>query len=186
MGPLRRIVGKCRESLFVKFNSVKLSSLSRTSVILFISAFSLLSLTVNGQTASSLGISGEYNAFILQDFAATGSDIQGKLAAGGEVELSSYGFSSVIETPAEEYTLIAGGDIFFGNGQIYTGSVISAGSVSGISQTVISSMESGSSVVGESVIPIDFPGEFSQLKNLSAHLAQLAPTGAVTYQWGGA
>lgn len=185
MGPLCLVGSNCRESLFMKSNPAK-SSLFRSIVILFISALSFLSLTVNAQATSPLGISGEYNAFILQNFVATGSDIHGKLAAGGGVELTSYGFASAIDTPAGEYTLIAGDDVFFDNGQIYTGSVIAAGSVSGISQTVISGMENGSSVVGDSAIPIDFAYEFNQLNNLSSHLAQLASTGVVNYQWGGA
>ena len=60
---------------------------------------------------------GDYNVFLLEDFTSTG-DIQGKLAAGGNITLSR--FSVGIGLPASNIsnTLVAGGNLTLTRGVV--------------------------------------------------------------------
>lgn len=126
-----------------------------------------------------------FNAFIEQDFTASATDVQGRLGAGGNLVLSSYGVASAYPAPPEEEVLVSGGDIQYTNGQIFNGSVIAAGSTSGIGTEVLGTMQPGSHVTPGGTLPFDFQAEFNSLRAYSQQLAQLSATGTAEYKWGG-
>lgn len=66
-----------------------------------------------------LGAAGAFNGFFLQN-ASNLSDVQGRLAAGGAITVSSHGVGTSL-TAADDSrdTLIAGGSLTFSNGQVY-------------------------------------------------------------------
>jgi len=133
----------------------------------------------------SLGLASGFNAFVKEDFQTQYTDMQGRLAAGGDVTLNGYGLASSINIPAEVYSLVSGGDILFTNGMIYAGSVITSGSAAGIGQGVINVMAAGSTITDGAQLPFDFGAEFTYLEQVSSSLALAEDTGSITYQWGG-
>lgn len=136
-------------------------------------------------SGDSLDHAMKFNAFIEESFTAVSSDVQGRLAAGGDISLSSYGVSSVYQAEAGENVLIAGGDIGYVNGQIFSGSVLAAGSTAGIGNEVLSSMQAGTHILASSELPFSFYERFEALRDLSLELAELDPTGISEYKWGG-
>ncbi|WP_339066203.1 putative Ig domain-containing protein [Teredinibacter turnerae] len=126
-----------------------------------------------------------FNAFIGNEFSAVSSDVQGKLAAGGNITLASYGVSSVYRAEPQEDVLISGGNIQYQNGQIFAGSVLAAGSTAGIGSEVLSAMPLGSHVLPNSNLPFSFYDEFQALQDFSNQLSELTPTGTTEYKWGG-
>ncbi|WP_018016108.1 choice-of-anchor A family protein [Teredinibacter turnerae] len=126
-----------------------------------------------------------FNAFIGNEFSAVSSDVQGKLAAGGNITLASYGVSSVYRAEPQEDVLISGGNIQYQNGQIFAGSVLAAGSTAGIGSEVLSAMPQGSHVLSNSNLPFSFYDEFQALQDFSSQLSELTPTGTTEYKWGG-
>jgi len=133
----------------------------------------------------ALGTAASFNLFVLEDFVSTSSDVQGRLAAGGDVRIDSYGVASTIDTSPEEPTLVVGGDLFYGQGKIFTGSALVGGTIDGVNETVTFGLENGASIVRNASIDIDFVDEFSKLSQLSIDLAGAEPTGAIEYKYGG-
>jgi len=129
----------------------------------------------------ALGTAASFNLFVLEDFVSTSSDVQGRLAAGGDVRIDSYGVASTIDTSPEEPTLVVGGDLFYGQGKIFTGSALVGGTIDGVNETVTFGLENGASIVRNASIDIDFVDEFSKLSQLSIDLAGAEPTGAIIW-----
>ncbi|MFT6389405.1 MAG: choice-of-anchor A domain-containing protein [Paraglaciecola sp.] len=70
-----------------------------------------------------LGAASNYNAFIHSNFTATSSDVEGRIAAGGDVSISNYSIN--IKNGTQLYAdtdtspaLVVGGDLNFSSGQI--------------------------------------------------------------------
>ena len=66
-------------------------------------------------SAQSLGVASTFNAFTFGNFTGSNSDVEGRLAAGGNVQLSFY---DVGLRQAGSTVLVAGGDLNFSNGSI--------------------------------------------------------------------
>lgn len=66
-------------------------------------------------SAQSLGVASSYNVFTLGDFTGTNSDVEGRLAAGGNVSLTNY---DVGLRQAGSTVLVAGGNLQVNGGSI--------------------------------------------------------------------
>jgi len=132
-----------------------------------------------------IGIARNYNAFIENNFTANSTDIQGKLAVGGNVSLENYGIAAEYEMPSNEYSLVVGGDIHYEGGKIFYGSAIAGGDVSDVAWNVKSSLQPGATLQGNANIPVDFDSEFTTLRNLSDALVELPKNGTAEFKWGG-
>jgi len=132
-----------------------------------------------------LGVAGDFNAFICDDFTSTSSDSHGRLAAGGNITIDSYGVATRLSSQPDTPTLIAGGDLSYGQGKVFVGSGIAGGSVSNVNQTVVYGLEQGATIEGNTAIPIDFEAQFAGLRQLSANLARAQSTGTIEYKYGG-
>lgn len=124
-----------------------------------------------------------YNAFFYQDFYATSADVEGQLAAGGNVSISSYSVnikgSSQLYTDTGKYpALVVGNDLNFNSGNI-AGNVYVGGNYTPTSTGTITN---GTATVGGSS-PIDFAAEFAYLTKLTTELSQLKVNGAATEKW---
>ncbi|WP_185906572.1 choice-of-anchor A family protein [Teredinibacter haidensis] len=162
------------------------SRASKRDINFFFQCVAILTLTLaSASMASSLGVPGEYNAFISGDFTAEATDIHGKLAAGGNISLTSYGVATKIETPPETFTLIVGGDITYHDGRIFTGSVAAGGDTSAIGDEILNAMEEGSAVVNHAELPFSFSDEFKRLALISQFLSLATVNTTVEYKWGG-
>ena len=126
-------------------------------------------------TASILGEAGSYNAFIFNDFTSSNTDVEGRLAVGGDADLTSYGVGN--KATGTGAVLAVGGDLTATNGQAY-GDVQVGGTINTTSFTVLGTLENTSPSV-------DFDTEEAYLKTLSATLAWLDANGLTVYQYGG-
>jgi len=151
-----------------------------TAAFLFLSVFQ-----TSAQTFDSLGPAVGFNAFVEENFESQYTDVEGRLAAGENVVLESYGVASKISVSPETYALIAGQNITYNNGMIFSGSVLAGGSAALIANNVRNGMAVGSSITDNAQLPFDFSAEFAKLRDISTTLAQADVTGSVTYQWGG-
>lgn len=124
----------------------------------------------------NLGAASDYNVFIKNDFSASSSDVEGRVAAGGNVTLSNYSvniknskqlYGDTTELPA----LVVGRDFDF-----YSGNIAGDAFVGGnYYENTTGTITNGKVRKGNS--PIDFEAEFSDLKDLSKTLSELDSTG---------
>lgn len=129
--------------------------------------------------AAALGPASGYNVFVLGDVNQYNTDIEGKLAAGGNVTLNTFGVGHRL--PANSGSvLVAGGHLNLANGEVQHGNAVYGGTANlgaGVN------IRDGSLVQGN---PIDFAAAGSYLQNLSTYLAGLTPNGTTTvHTWGG-
>ncbi len=153
------------------------------SLVGFIAVFffhvSLASETIN------LGPAAEYNAVLFGDFSASSSDVEGRLAVQGDVNINHYTVGDKLDSNQLHYTLVSGGDIVFPSGRVYYGNILAAGDTSGIGSAVSNGMQPGAVIAGNSTLPIDFAATYSHLSQLSQSLAQLSANTTFESQWGG-
>jgi choice-of-anchor A domain-containing protein len=120
----------------------------------------------------------DYNLFLLKDY-TQGTDVQGKVAAGGNITMNNFAVGAGLPDSDIANTLVAGGNLTLSNGAIW-GDAWYGGSYS--ANTTVSSIR-GSVAQGT---PIDFAFEGSRLRVLSARLASLTANGTTTREsWGG-
>jgi len=136
-------------------------------------------------------IASQFNAFIRHDFTCAGSDVEGRLAVGGNLNLQG-GFDVGCKTYSTDghncedvtctaialvgdfpYALVVGGNAVYPSGQIHSGGAIIHGSLTG-HPTLHSSC--GAAVTGDA---INFDAEFADLIETSSLLNALTSTGTV-------
>ncbi|MGE4422537.1 MAG: choice-of-anchor A family protein [Pseudodesulfovibrio sp.] len=138
--------------------------------------FSLLALILAASPARAayidLGVAGEYNAFIFNDFVSSNTDIEGRLAVGGSATISNFYIGSALPTGYTGNAAVVGNDFIFANGTI-AGNVTVGGSasLSGIDLSAIT-------VADHAGLPFDFAEQELYLKGLSASLGAYAATGS--------
>ncbi|MEH2453780.1 choice-of-anchor A family protein [Nostoc sp.] len=127
--------------------------------------------------AVELGAASDYNVFALGDISQQYTDIEGKLAAGGNVNFVG-GLGSKLSGNSGN-VVVAGQNLTLSSGQVYHGNAVYGGSANvssneGIPQGTLSKGK-----------PIDFNEAGKELRGLSQYLATLTPTGKTTVQsWG--
>ncbi|BCX82850.1 hypothetical protein MIT9_P2441 [Methylomarinovum caldicuralii] len=86
----------------------------------------LLPLTVQ---AISLGVAGRYNLVVLGDMIGEYSDVEGRVAVGGDATLSHYAVGQLLsDSDNFSATLVVGGDLIFHDGRVYHGNAYYGGS----------------------------------------------------------
>ncbi|WP_339376021.1 choice-of-anchor A family protein [Calothrix sp. NIES-2098] len=131
--------------------------------------------TVN---AAQLGVASNYNVFALGNVSQQYTDIEGKLAAGGNVNFVG-GIGNKLANNSGN-VVVAGQNLTLSNGQVYHGNAVYGGTANVASNV---GFPNGSLSKGN---PIDFNAAGAELRSLSQYLAGLTPTGNTTVQsWGG-
>lgn len=120
----------------------------------------------------------DYNLFVLEDY-TLGTDVEGKVAAGGNITLDHFSVGHRLPDSAVAHTLVAGGNLMLSNGGVWGdawyGAHYSAGS------SVV--YPRGTVTQGT---PIDFAARGAALRNLSSRLGALLANGTTTIEpWGG-
>ncbi|MEM8960297.1 MAG: Calx-beta domain-containing protein [Acidobacteriota bacterium] len=129
-----------------------------------------------------LDLAGGFNLFLFGDLIQNATDAEGRVAAGGNVQLQSYGVARLV--PASGGTddrLVAGGNLIFTDGTVYGGNVVHGGTVQ------LTRVDVPDGTVRQDT-PIDFVAERTRLEALSASFAatevngttDVAPWGAIT------
>jgi choice-of-anchor A domain-containing protein len=121
---------------------------------------------------------GDYNLFLLEDYSG-GHDVEGKVAAGGNISMTDFSVGWRLPETDIENVLVAGNNMSLLRGGVY-GDAWYGSTYSG-DGTV--SFPRGALAQGA---PIDFGTRFSELRDLSAQLDGLPANGTTTIEsWGG-
>jgi choice-of-anchor A domain-containing protein len=125
--------------------------------------------TLAGAVCQDLGVAGQFNLFAGGNFSAQNGDIQGPLAAGGNVSLQHFTVDSANDPAVKGAELVAGGNLSFTNGSIggnhvadYRGTVAETRVSPGSFQRV------------RAHEPFSFASTFSSLDQVSSSLAGAA------------
>ncbi|WP_309243024.1 choice-of-anchor A family protein [Hyalangium versicolor] len=120
----------------------------------------------------------DYNLFVLEDY-TLGSDVEGKVAAGGNISMNNFSVGFRLSASEIAATLVAGGDLTLSNGGVW-GDAWYGGNYSAGSSVVY---PRGTVAQGT---PIDFAARGFALNKLSTRLAALTANGSTTIaSWGG-
>ncbi|BAY92558.1 MULTISPECIES: choice-of-anchor A family protein [unclassified Tolypothrix] len=127
--------------------------------------------------AAGLGIASSYNVFSLGNVTQQYTDIEGKLAAGGNINFVG-GLGSKLANNSGN-VVVAGQNLTLSNSQVNHGNAVYGG-VANVASNV--GFPNGTLSKGN---PIDFNAAAAELRSLSQSLASLTPTGKTTVQsWG--
>jgi choice-of-anchor A domain-containing protein len=119
-----------------------------------------------------------YNLFLLEDY-TQGHDVQGKVAAGGNIALTDFAVGAGVPDGDTAQVLVAGGNLSVSRGGVW-GDAWYGGSYTTDPSVVF---PRGTASQGR---PIDFAARFTELRNLSARLGSLPANGTTTREsWGG-
>lgn len=136
-----------------------------------------LTLTCTGAGCIEVRLS-DYNLFLLGDYNG-GHDVQGKVAAGGNVTLSDFAVGAGVPDTAIARTLVAGGTLSLSRGGVWGEAWYGSGYATSPSVTFIRGTASQGT-------PIDFAARGAELRRVSAQLARLEALGTTTREsWGG-
>lgn len=129
-------------------------------------------------SATDLGVAGEFNVFVFQDFNGTYCDVEGRLAAGRDISLSNYSVGDKLgDSNGTRDDLIAGDDITFRSGQVFSGNVV-YGDTSNLRRVGV---PNGTVRQGN---VLDFTAAQTELTNKSAAWAEFDTTGTIVNKWG--
>jgi choice-of-anchor A domain-containing protein len=121
---------------------------------------------------------GDYNLFLLENYTG-GHDVQGKVAAGGDITLDNFSVGAGLPENDTAQTLVAGGALTLSHGGVW-GDAWHGGSYT--ADPTVTYLR-GSAAAGA---PIDFAARFATLRALSSSLGSLTVNGATTIEpWGG-
>jgi len=73
----------------------------------------------------------EYNAFIFDSFTGQSSDVEGRLAVGGEMNVTDFNVGLLLSPDMSESALAVGGNLHFTRGDVHGGSTTVSGMVFG-------------------------------------------------------
>lgn len=136
----------------------------------------------------NLGLAGQFNSFVLDDMTASHSDVEGRLAVGGNLNLQHYAIGMQLDnSQGTRDDLIVGGALNFSDGRVYNGNARSGGTdsierVGFYSDDQIDRLN-GSYIPGN---PIDFSQIEGELTDKSRLWGNLSVNGLIDYKdWGG-
>jgi choice-of-anchor A domain-containing protein len=130
-------------------------------------------------TAINLSEAGNYNLVTWGNATLQNSDIQGTVAAGGNVSFSSYSIGTAANnSAATDPSLVVGGNLTAGNGQVNNGSIYVGGSYSGPGYNLNSAAGSVTQSGMGSSVPFNFAAAQSALTAKSTSYGALAGNGS--------
>lgn len=122
-------------------------------------------------STNSLGLDSSLNLLSFGDFLSSRSDVQGRVAAGGNVNISNY---SINDFALSGNGLTVGGDLTFFHGNIYGNTVVGGSLFTDQSATVHGSVQGSQPSVA---LGLNFAAEKQRLTSLSQGLEALASPG---------
>jgi choice-of-anchor A domain-containing protein len=121
---------------------------------------------------------GGHNLFLLEDY-NLGTDVEGKVAAGGDITMNHFSVGQRVPAAEIAHTLVAGGDLNLSNGAVWGDAWYGGNYTPSSSVTFVRGTASNGA-------PIDFAARGAELRKLSAQLGALAVNGTTTREsWGG-
>ena len=137
----------------------------------------------------SLGEAEHFNVVVFGDFSAPSSEVEGRMAVGGNLNIRGYSIADELDDDDNErhypYSLVVGGDATFPTGRVYEGHIVVGGSASGIGSSVRWGLERGQMLWDHVETPFVFNELRDELTHLSDQLSDLTPNGTIEQKWGG-
>ncbi|MFT5757890.1 MAG: choice-of-anchor A domain-containing protein [Alteromonadaceae bacterium] len=155
----------------------------------------LASLLVSFQSfadAINLGDASKYNAFIKKDFSVVTSDVEGRIAVGGNLNIGS---QYDIGTQINNFGMGSGPSLVVGGNIVKNGSgnlgVYRSETPSELGDAVLSgalTINGGSATIGNLTqhstnLPVDFDSAFAHLETLSKQLSERTATSTTDHGW---
>ena len=127
--------------------------------------------------AGTLGIAGDYNAFIFNNLSSAGGDTEGRLAVGNNFTASSYGVGvTLTNSHGARNDLVVGNNMnAIGGWQVFNGNA-----VWGTTLTAAPTTPNGTTFQGT---PVNFAAAQADLQAKSAYWATLPATGTSFFQY---
>jgi choice-of-anchor A domain-containing protein len=130
--------------------------------------------------ATGLGVANDYSAFILHDANLFNSDVEGRVAIGGNATISAYAVGDhVTNSSGTRDDLIVGGNLNASNGQVFFGNVVYGGT-----GTIADTFGHPNGSVRQQAGVIDFGAAETALDALSDSYAAMTATGTLINQFG--
>jgi len=127
--------------------------------------------------ATGLGVASDYNVFTLGNFSEQYTDVEGKLAAGGNITFVGNSIGTKLAANSGN-VVVAGNNLTLSNGQVNHGNIAYGGTASISGEGLPNGTVTKSS-------PIDFSAAGQELNSLSQNLASLSANGTTKVQYGG-
>lgn len=140
--------------------------------------------TDNYSSCEALDVAGHYNGFFFENFNSTGSDTEGRLAAGGDLTILHYSVGQHLNISDASVSLLSGANMTFLSGRVQNGS-IEAGGNANIGAPVTNSFRPLQTLTPNATLSFDFDDVKSELVQISNGLSQLASNGTYESKWGG-
>lgn len=132
-----------------------------------------------------LGLATSFNAFVFEDWSATSSDVEGRVAVGGNLSINHYSLGDKLDPATAGVSVVVGGDFTFPSGRIYHGNTVVGGSAAGVGASVRYGLVPGQTITDHASLPFDFDEARQQAILRSQAIADLPANGTWTSQWGG-
>lgn len=121
----------------------------------------------------------DYNVFVRSGFTGLNSDVQGKIAAGGNFSVQNYAVGSSLSGSVGN-SLLVGGDFSFSNGQVYNGNVMTSDTTPNTPGMTVLNGTFQSGVA----LPIYIPTLMTELVARSGYLGSLSSNGTTNLSFG--
>jgi choice-of-anchor A domain-containing protein len=140
----------------------------------------VLPLEARDVPAAGLGAANDFSAFILHDFNAQYSDVEGRVAVGGNATITGYAIGDHAgNSHGTRDDLIVGGNLNISNGQVFFGNTVYGGT-----GTIAQNFGHPNGTVRQQSGVIDFGAAEASLKALSDSYAATPATGNYVNSYG--
>src|SRR5688572_30099827 len=140
----------------------------------------VLNLEAREVPATGLGPANDYSAFILHDLNVFYSDVQGRVAVGGNAKITGYAVGDrLVDSDGTRDDLIVGGNLDISNGQVFFGNTVYGGT-----GTIASNFGHPNGTVRQQAGLINFAQVEAELEALADGYAARAATGNHVNQYG--
>ena len=118
-----------------------------------------------------LDLTKDFNVFVFQDFSAPSSDVEGRVAAGRDVNIANYSVGTGLSADPTRSDIIAGRDVNFVSGDVPNGGVMYGGTFSGSGTSLAAPIRSQL---------ISFSAAQVQIQGVSDSIARIVPNSTAT------
>ena len=123
-----------------------------------------------------LNVSKDFNVLVFQDFSAPSSDVEGRLAAGRNINIANYSVGATLTSDPTRFDVIAGGNVNFASGDVPHGGIAYGGTFSGSASSLSPPVQNNF---------LSFTAAEVQLEGISDSLAGLTANQTASIQYSG-
>jgi choice-of-anchor A domain-containing protein len=114
-----------------------------------------------------------YSAVTFEGFSGVSSAVQGRIAAGFNVNLTDYQVAGALPVGTLGASLVVSGSLIFPSGSVQRGNILVRGSIAGVGASVIAALGPDQQLLQTPILPVNFSAQLQRLAGESARLAAL-------------